>query len=489
MARSIKKNFLFNSAYQILQVITPLITTPYLSRVLGPTQNGVFSYTQSITNYFVLFATLGMSMYGVRAIAQCGGNKELRSETFCDAYASQLLVGIIVLVAYLCYSIFVQIGGLLICAIWSMWVIYAVLDVSWLLFGCEEFRIPTMRSFATKLTSLAIIFLFVKSEADLWVYVLAIAGSYFVNAILIWPFVHRYVDYARPNPAKVKEHFLGSVRLFIPVIAVSVYTTLDKIMLGSMSSADQVAFFDYSEKISRMPLNIVTALGTVMLPRMSAELKQGNREVGMSLLQSSIWVMLAAAFAMSFGIPAVANEFVPVFFGKGYDACITIMSIMSVIIPIISTTNVIGKQYLLPSERDRQYTISLILGAAGNAVVNLCLIPQIGAMGAAIGTIVAETTILIVQVVYVRHELPLRSYVAGAIPFAIIGVMMFAVIRLVGGPLISAMGVTVVCLLLEILIGAIFYLAASLLYCLLSKSKQFKRLFGKYFRRLGVHSE
>ena len=121
--------------------------------------------------------------------------------------------------------------------------------------------------------------------------------------------------------------------------------------------------------------------------------------------------------------------------------------------------------------------------------MNLCLIPQIGAMGAAIGTIVAETTILIVQVVYVRHELPLRSYVAGAIPFAIIGVMMFAVIRLVGGPLISAMGVTVVCLLLEILIGAIFYLAASLLYCLLSKSKQFKRLFGKYFRRLGVHSE
>lgn len=470
---SLKKNFAFNSAYQLLQVITPLVTTPYLARVLGPEQSGVFSYTQSITNYFVLFATLGISTYGVRAIAQCGDDRRLRSKVFWGAYASQLISGGLAALAYVAYAAFIHEGGMLITLLWSLWLIFAAMDVSWLLFGCEEFKIPTIRSTATKLLSLVFIFAFVKTRDDLWLYVLAISGSFFLNGIIVWPFVRRYVDYVRPSASEVKRHLRGNIGLFVPVIAVSVYTTLDKIMLGMMSSEEQVAFFSYSERISRLPLSVLQALGVVMMPRMSYLLMEGQREKALRLLKNSIWIMLAASMALAFGISAVAPEFVPVFLGEGYEPCVGIMTFLVVIIPVISVTNAIGKQYLLPLSRDREYTFSLIVGAAFNVVVNVILIPRMGAAGAAIGTIAAEVSILVVQVACVRGELPLLSYFRDCLPFACIGAMMFACIRLLSPVLQSWLQSDAIGLCFEVSAGAALFSACFFLYGFATKNSSF----------------
>lgn len=481
----LKKNFAFNSAYQLLQVITPLVTTPYLARVLGPEQSGVFSYTQSITNYFVLFATLGISTYGVRAIARCGNDRARRSRVFWGAYASQLVSGAVALAAYVVYAVLIHEGGMLITLLWSLWLIFAILDVSWLLFGCEEFKIPTVRSTVTKLLSLVFIFVFVKTRDDLWLYVLAISGSFLLNGVIVWPFVKRYVDFARPTADEVKAHLKGNLGLFVPVIAVSVYTTLDKIMLGVMSTEEQVAFFSYSERISRLPLSVLQALGVVMMPRMSYLLMEGEREKALELIKSSIWIMLAASMALTFGISAVAPEFVPVFLGEGYEPCVSIMTFLVVIIPVISVTNVIGKQYLLPLSRDREYTFSLIVGAVLNVAVNVLLIPRLGAAGAAVGTIVAEVSILAVQVMCVRDELPLLSYAKGAIPFVCIGMAMFGAIRLAEPILTEATWPELLQLLLEILLGTLVFMSLSVYFCLISKNESFLRLFGGRFPKRG----
>lgn len=465
---SLKKNFAFNSAYQLLQVITPLVTTPYLARVLGPEQSGVFSYTQSITNYFVLFATLGISTYGVRAIAQCGDDRRLRSKVFWGAYASQLISSGLAALAYVAYAVFIHEGGMLITLLWSLWLIFAAMDVSWLLFGCEEFKIPTIRSTATKLLSLVFIFAFVKTRDDLWLYVLAISGSFFLNGIIVWPFVRRYVDYVRPSASEVKRHLRGNIGLFVPVIAVSVYTTLDKIMLGVMSSEEQVAFFSYSERISRLPLSVLQALGVVMMPRMSYLLMEGQREKALGLLKNSIWIMLAASMALAFGISAVAPEFVPVFLGEGYGPCVGIMTFLVVIIPVISVTNVIGKQYLLPLSRDREYTLSLIVGAAFNVAVNVILIPRMGAAGAAIGTIAAEVSILVVQVACVRGELPLMSYSRSSLPFVLIGAVMFISLRVMEAALVDIVSAPIL-LFLEIGAGIFIFVALSILLLLMMR--------------------
>lgn len=478
--RSLKKNFILNSAYQILLTVTPLLTAPYLSRILGPDQNGVFSYTQSIANYFVLFAMLGMSTYGVRTIALCGNDRTIRTKVFWSAYFSQLLIASISFVLYLLYVVLVHAGDLRCSVLWGMWVLSAALDVSWLLFGCEEFKVPTIRSFITKLASLLIIFCFVKQPEDVWIYVLAIAGSYLVNAILIWPFVNAYVDYYRPKWDEIKRHFLPNLRLFIPVIAVSFYTSLDRIMLGSMSTMTEEGYFQYSEQICRMPLNVITALGTVMMPRMASLMADGENVKAKELLDLSLWLMLACACAFAFGIASVAPEFVPVFFGNGYDKCKILIYIMALIIPIISITNVIGKQYLLPGRQDHKYTISLITGAAINVVLNLTLIPRVASIGTAVATVAAETTILIVQAAYVFRELPLASYFKKTVPFVMIGAAMAVAVRSCARRLTSVYGVNVGVLLAEIGVGALCYLVLALLYCFATKNREFRRLFGKY---------
>lgn len=459
---SLKKNFLWNASYQVLLVLAPLVTTPYLSRVLGAEQVGVYSYTYSIANYFVIFAALGMANYGVRTVSSAGSDRALRSRLFWGAYASQLVVAVPVATAYFAYLLAAPQGGLLVAATWSLWVVSAALDVTWLFFGVEEFRLPTERSFATKLLSIVAIFLFVRGPEDLWVYCLAISASYFANQVLMWPFVGRYVDLVRPSWADVRRHFGPNLRLFAPVVAISLYTALDKIMLGAISGMEQAGYYEYAEKISKMPMSVITALGTVMLPRMTSALAAGRRGEARRLLEGSMWVMQAAAMGLTFGIAAAAPEFCPVFFGPGYDECARIMPVVAAAIPIISASNVIGVQYMLPTFSDRAYTLSVCAGAVVNVGLNLVLLEPFGALGAAVATVAAELAVLVFQCWVVKGELPVWRYVWDAVPFAVCGALMLVIVRLAAG-LLGAPGVTSLCL--EVGVGVIAYFLLAIAWC------------------------
>lgn len=478
--KSLKANFIWQSSYQVLLIIIPLITTPYLSRTLGAEGVGVFSYTQAIASYFVMFAMLGMSTYGVREIAAAGEDRQRRSRTFWSAYATQAITSGLMCLAYFAYALFADpAGGLLVTIVWGMYVLSALLDITWLLFGVEEFRIPTIRSIATKLATLVIIFGFVRGPDDLWLYCAAIAGSFLVNQILIWPFVRRYVDLVRPSKSEVLRHFKPSLILFIPVVAISLYTSMDKILLGSMAGMQQAGFFEYSEKLSKMPMAVITAMGTVMLPRMTAELSAGRRDNALSLLGDSVWAMLAMAMALAFGIAAIAPEFAPVFLGDEFAECDTIMMVLAIIIPVISVTNVIGRQYLVPTDRDSLYTASVCVGAGVNIAVNIALIPLLGAMGAAIATVTAEVSVLIVQAWSVRKELPLLRYALNSIPFLFFGVLMFVVVRFVASLLNAQWGMVPLGLAIEILVGVLSFTVLSIAWCLLTKDSHFRRLLGR----------
>ncbi len=479
MAHSVKTNFLFNSAYQILNVIVPLITTPYLSRTIGATGNGIFTYTQSIANYFVLFAQLGITNYGVREIASCGDNRDKRSETFWNLFAMNLVVGIVVTVVYFVYSLAIGTSQLFIFMIWSLWVIGSVVDVTWLLNGCQEFKIPMVRNFCTRLAGMFFIFAFVHTENDTWAYVFAISAPYFLNALLVWPFIKHYVDYAQPTWQKMFRHLKPNLLLFIPVIATSLYTLLDKVMLGNMAGMEQTGFYDYSEKISKMPMAIITALGAVVLPKMTEVISSGNTQKAKELVSETMWFMQACAMALAFGITAVAPEFVPVFFGAGYEACVPLMGALSIVIPLICATNVIGVQYLVPSHRDRGFTASVLAGALVNIFINVFAIPAYGAMGAACATVAAELTVLLVQAWLVRGELPLLQELRGIIPFFVNGFVMLLLIRATKIALEALTVPKAPSLIFEILIGAVFYLFFAFIYCRQTNNSHFNKLFPK----------
>ncbi len=486
MRHSLKLNYAYQAAWQLLLIVVPILTTPYLSRVLGASQIGVYSVTYSVANYFVMFATLGMSTYGVRLIASCGDSRKERSRKFWAAYCSQAIVGITVSACYIAYALMGPSGGVTIALVWGMWVISATLDISWLMFGVEEFKVPTIRSITTKLISVAVIFIFVRASQDLWIYCAAIAGSYLANQILLWPFIKRYVDWEKPSLKEVSRHFIPNIRLFIPVIAISFYVTLDKVMLGAMTNMTEAGYFEYSDKLSRLPLALVTAMGTVMLPRMTAELGSGNTSGALKMLGESIWAMLAMAFAMMFGIIGISKEFAPIFLGEEFSQCDTIMAIIAIAIPVIATTNVLGRQYLLPTGRDLLFTISVCVGAFVNVCCNLLLIPDFGAEGAAVATVFAETSVLLCQVKFAYRELPLLEYLRNAMPFALFGLIMCLCIRIIANVVDSAWGMTAFGLVLEICSGAAIFIALSLIYCFISKNPNAKSFTASMVRLLST---
>lgn len=478
MAR-LRHSFLYNAAYQVLLIITPIITTPYLSRVLEPTGVGVYSYTSSITQYFVLFATLGMSTYGVRLVAMKRHNREELSRAFWSAYTSQLLIAAIVLAVYFVYWIPDPKGGHKIAFFWCFWIMSAALNASWLLFGVEEFKIPTIRNVVVKIIELVLIFTLVKSYEDLWIYVVIIAGGYLVSQLLVLPFIPRYVDFYTPSWQEISAHFRPSLRLFIPVIAISLYTVLDKIMLGAISTMAQTGYFEYSERVAKIPLAVITALGAVMLPRMSSYFSSENEEdrgLGLHVLELSFWFMMIAAFAAAFGIGAIAPEFVPKFLSGTFNPAIPTMVVLAGVVPLIAATNVLGNQYLLPSHKDWFFTISVLAGAIVNIVLNLILIKPYGSLGAAIATIAAEFAVLVAQVIMVRKELPVRRFFSRIIPFLIFAILMAGLVRYVAGVTRAMWGLSYSGLFLEVGIGAIFFLACTLAWLLIRKDPFFFEL-------------
>ena len=464
MPRSLKSNFVWNSSYQVLLIIAPLITIPYVSRVLGPTLVGVYSFTYSIAYYFVLFATLGMAQYGVRLIAQAGDDRNERSRRFWSAWAAQLCVAVPIVLLYAIYALYSPAGGTVIALIWGLWVLSAAIDVSWLFFGVEEFKMPTIRNFITKITGIGIILLFCQDQGDLWAYVLGISLAYFANALLILPFVKRFVDFVKPSWSDIRQHFLPNLRLFAPVVAISLYMAFDKILLGSFSVIVQAGFFEYADKIARMPLAIVTALCTVMLPHMTAKLASGEKDNVISLLGESLWLVLAAAIGIAFGIAAVSPELVPVFIGPSFEPCVYVISAVAVALPLISASNVIGIQYMLPTCSDKAYTRSVWTGAIVNVLLCLVLLKPLGAMGAAIATIATEMAVLAYQCVMVRDDLPLLEYAKSAIPFIIIGALTAIAIRIVVGDLQVCLGLGWELLIIEIILTLIIYLCLLLLW-------------------------
>lgn len=460
------KNMVWNTTYQVLSLLIPLLTIPYVSRVLGTDGVGVYSYTYSIANYFVLFATLGMAQYGVREIAKCGNNRERRSKVFCSAWAAQVLVSLPIVCVYIVYIIAFSNRDYIVSSfLWLFWVASSSLDISWLYFGVEEFAVPTVRSVITKLVGTCIIFVFCRTSDDLWAYVLGISLPFFLNALMLFPFLNRYVDFISCPWAEIKRHFVPNLRLFAPVIAISLYSSFDKILLGLVSGMNEAGLFEYSDKVARMPLAVVTALGTVMLPHMTESMScSSNGKESESLLQSSFEIMQFISLGLAFGIVAVAKPIADIYFGPGFEKCFIVLPIVAIMIPIIAASNVLGVQYMLPKNMDKQYTKSVVFGAIANILLCCLLLKPYGSIGAGIATVLTELTVLFVQGCYVKKQLNLCRMVVCALPYVIIGLLMLFLVAIISPVFITYLGYSWVYLFSLILFGAFIYLSFSVLY-------------------------
>ena len=273
---SLKKNLAYNVAYQILVIILPLITAPYVSRVLGADGLGTYSYIFSIVTYFGLFGMLGIANHGNRSVALVRDNRHKVSEAFSNTYIIQLCTTVIALLLYFLFIYCWFSGDKTIAYIESIIVLSYVLDITWFFFGLEQFAVTVTRNAIIKIATVVAIFIFVRSREDLWIYALIMSCRMIFSQIYLWLRIRKYADFCKPSWSQVKSNIKPVLMLFIPAIAYSIYKLLDKVMLGAMSSMSQVGLFDNAEKIINIPSSLITAFGTVMMPRITVLLGTGH---------------------------------------------------------------------------------------------------------------------------------------------------------------------------------------------------------------------
>ncbi len=459
---SVKKNFLYNAAYQLLTVIVPLITTPHISRVLGADGVGRYSYNYSIAYYFVIFITLGLNNYGNREIARNNTSKKNLSKSFWSMYLFQLSIGIIINVIYIGYCIFFA-SDIHIALVLSLYTLSGVFDINWFFFGIEEFKFITIRNTIIKLATTISIFIFVKDSDDVIIYTLIMAIGLLISQILLLPYLFKKINFCKVEFADIIRHIKPNCFLFLTVIAVSVYKILAKIMLGFMTTETQVGFFESSERIIQVPMLLVTALGTVMLPRMSNMVSK-NKEKSFQTITISIIFAMFLSSSMCFGIMGIAKEFVPVFYGPGFETCVYIFLFLLPSCLFLAFSNVIRTQYVLPNQLDTIYVKSVFFGALVNVALNLILIPKWQAIGASIGTLMAEVAVCFYVVWRVRKELPIKEYIKLTCPFVVSGAIMFCFVFNINLPfdndligLCAKIGIGVVVYLITLGVQILFY--------------------------------
>lgn len=456
---SIKKNYLYNALYEILVIIIPLITSPYISRVLGAEGIGVYTYHYTVVTYFLLFARLGIQNYGTRSIAGAK-TKEERNEIFSSVLLIQIILSVIVLAAYLVYVFLCSKEEKVLAVLLMSYLVSSILDVNWFFFGIEQFKITVSRNIIIKLFSTALIFIFVKQEQDIFIYAIILAFCNFLGQAALWPYLKGNIRIIKPRLTAIMTSLKPIIILFIPQIAVSLYKTMDKIMVGSMCIKSELAFYEYASMIVGLPLGFITSLGTVMLPRTSALLKVGNEQKSREYMHYSILFSVGLSWAFAFGISGVSTIFVPFYFGESFSPTSKLLIGLTLTIPFISWANVIRTQYLIPKKRDKEYIISLFCGAGANLLINALLIPRLFAWGAVIGTIVAEIIVCLVQTYYVNREIPVSGYFKECLPFMFIGGIMYGVIKAI--ELLPVHALIIVCI--QVFCGIFVYLGLSYLY-------------------------
>lgn len=442
----------------------PLITMPYVSRVLGAEGIGMYSYTYSIANYFLLLGLLGVENYGNRSIAKVRDDEQLRNRIFSEIYSLQLVIASGAMILYSAYVFFVAENRQM-AMIQTFYVLSAAFDINWLFFGMEDFKLTVTKKMIIKVANLICIFAVVRAKNDLWKYAFVLSGGYFLAQSSMWFFAGRYIKFSPCRPQK--KHLKGCLILFVPIIAISVYRLMDKIMLGSMTDVQQVGFYESAEKLIMVCLCVISAFGAVMMPRMSNMLGKGKIEECKDLFVRSMEIAIFIGSAICFGISAVANDFIPVFYGEGYEPSVRVTSMLAITVLFITWACIVRTLYLIPAGKNGIYINSVMLGAFVNIVINAFLIPKYGAVGAAMGTIVAEISVAVFQTVLVRKELPIILSLRKSVPFLLYGLLMWFVVKYM--PFTDTGSIKA--LLMKICTGAGVYLLCSLLHFVVTKNQ------------------
>lgn len=422
----LRKNVVINTIFRVLMIIAPFITAPYVSRILLSDGVGVYSYTQSLVTYFTMFAALGTVSYGTREISRRRDDPESRTKAFWEIELISILCSIASLSVWLVLS-FLYTEYKVFLLIFSFSILATCLDISWFYAGLEKYKYTVSINLFFKILSVVLIFVFVKTPNDVWKYILIYSGSMFLGNLSMWVFLPKFLVKAKIDKHSLKGHFKETLIYFIPTIAASLYTVLDKTLIGLLIEGQTTVIVDGQEttkKISEIEsgyyeqatkiIDMIKAvsfvsIGSVMCSRISYLYKIDDKDNVKKLTLKTFEITLFLSIGAMFGIIGIANTFVPLFFGDGYEKTITLLRILACLIPIICISGVLGSTYYTPAGKRKQSSYFLIAGAALNLLLSAGLIIFFKSIGAAIASIVAETLIMVLYIIFCKKAITLKE--------------------------------------------------------------------------------
>ena len=404
--KSIKKNFIMNAILSMSGFIFPLITFPYISRVLGPSGIGSIRFVSSVIAYFAMFAQLGIPTYGIRACAKIRDDKEKLSKTVHELLLINLITNIISYVVLFASLLFVTRfhKDRMLFIIMSSTLFFNMIGVEYLYKALEEYTYITFRSLIFKVIAIILMFVFVNSQEDYVIYGAITIFAALASNVLNFFNSRKYISYKWQGNYEIKKHLSPVFVFFAMTCAASIYLNLDGIMLGFMTTDTELGYYDAAVKIKVLLISVVSSLGAVILPRASYYVETGEMEKFHEITQKAIRFVLFIATPIMVYFIAFSKESILFISGEKYMASIPAMKVIMPTVLLIGLSNIIGMQILVPLGKEKIVLYSEIVGAVIDLVLNAALIPILKSTGAAIGTTVAELFVLIVQVIYIKNK-------------------------------------------------------------------------------------
>lgn len=428
----ILKNYILYLLYQISLMLLPLVTIPYITRVLGSEGIGTYAFVDSLANIFLIVGSLGVFRYGKREIAYVRDSFEQRSRVFWEIFLFRVISFSLTLLVYLLYVLFMVKSNKIIYLIFSFTIINYAIGNSWLFSGMEDFQKWVSRSFIVKIVCVACVFLFVKTSADLWKYCFIYGFSDFLSALVLWLYTPKYIKFVKVGIKDALKHFKPICALFIPQMSNSFYFILDRFLLGILASVAEVSFYALSLRVVKITTTLVTSLSFVTQPRVSNIFAKGDMEKIKDYTYKTFDFSSFLAIPIGLGIFAIAPEFVPWFFGKEFFKIIPVISIISIVAIPMAWASILGEQLMVSIKKEKEYSISLVIAAAACIITNLALIPLYKSVGSGIALVVSLTLLVISQIYMLRDFLSIKKLFKNTWQHLTASVIFMVIDRIIG---------------------------------------------------------
>jgi len=460
MAKSVKRNYIYSLSYQIFSLIMPFITSPYIARILGPENVGTFSFISTYVSYFVLLGRLSIDLYGSRELSYVKNDLTKKSEVFWNLALlnfTNLLIALVIYFAWL--LIYKPVNGLFY-ALSSLTLLSSMLDITWLFSAHEEFGMIALRNFIVRIISVVSIFVFVKSPNDLVNYFLInLITPFVINASML-RYINRYVTFIKPTFLNAYKRYPKVLKISLPNLAVSVYTMLDKLLLGTISGNEYLGYYDYSKRIVAMALTVVSSMTPIMMVKMSGHFKNNDLSLVRGYVAKSFkFSVFSSVLIFSLLISAVP-EFIPWFYGSNFSTTIKLIQILSPTIIAVAMGTVAGHQFLLSIGKENLLSLALVIGAVISFSLNILLIPRYDALGASLTSLVTEVTITIILYITISRYMDVKELFRQNYKFFLFSLAVIIPLRIIG----TKMGPSVLTNLLQVALGTIIYLLLSFVF-------------------------